>query len=136
MKEMLDLDIIEPVGDEKSEWVSPIVLVRKKDGSWRFCVDFRSLNRVTKRSSFPLPRIDDTLASMDGCSWFTSLDIKSAYWNIKEEPEDRHKTAFVVPGHGIHRFKRTPFGLKKCRRFFSIFSRKSSSSIKGRATHR
>jgi len=131
MKEMLDLDIIEPVGDEESEWVSPIVLVRKKDGSWRFCVDFRSLNRVTKRSSFPLPRIDDTLASMYGCSWFTSLDIKSAYWNIKVAPEDRNKTAFVVPGHGIHRFKRMPFGLKNAGASFQFLVEKALPVAKG-----
>ncbi|GFX50476.1 putative retrovirus-related pol polyprotein from transposon [Trichonephila clavipes] len=71
---MKNNDVIEP---SSSPWVSPIVLVRKKDGSTRFCVDYRRLNDVTKKDSYPLPRIDDTLDTLVGNTWFSTLDLKA-----------------------------------------------------------
>jgi len=91
-----------------SPWVSP-VLVSKKDGTLRFCVDYRKLNAVTVKDSYPLPRIDDLL-ELSGNAWFTTLDLKSGYWQIKIRPEDKEKTAFSV-GNGLWQFTVMPFGL-------------------------
>ncbi|GFY07046.1 retrovirus-related Pol polyprotein from transposon 412 [Trichonephila clavipes] len=88
LREMQENDIIEP---SSSPWASPIVLVRKKDGSTRFCVDYRKLNDVTKKDSYPLPRIDDTLNTLSGHKWFSTLDLKSGYWQVEIHPEDREK---------------------------------------------
>ncbi|GFW44473.1 retrovirus-related Pol polyprotein from transposon 412 [Trichonephila clavipes] len=85
---MQENDIIEP---SSSPWASPIVLVRKKDGSTRFCVDYRKFSDVTKKDSYPLPRIDDTLDTLSGHKWFSTLDLKSGYWQVEIHPEDREK---------------------------------------------
>ncbi|GFX70407.1 retrovirus-related Pol polyprotein from transposon opus [Trichonephila clavipes] len=88
LREMQENDIIEP---SSSPWASPIVLVRKKDDSTRFCVDYRKLNDVTKKDSYPLPRIDHTLDTLSGHKWFSTLDLKSGYWQVEIHPEDREK---------------------------------------------
>ena len=76
IKDMAADGVIEP---SKSPWMSPVVLVKKKDGSTRFCVDCRLLNNVTKKDSYPLPRIDDTLDTLEGCKLFSTLDLRSGY---------------------------------------------------------
>ncbi|GBO24268.1 Retrovirus-related Pol polyprotein from transposon 297 [Araneus ventricosus] len=107
VKEMVDNGIIE---ESSGPWASPIVLVKKKDGSTRFCVDYRKLNEITKKDSYPLPRIDDTLDALNGSQWFTTQDLKSGYWQVEVRPEDREKTAFTT-GQGLWQFKVMPFGL-------------------------
>ncbi|GFT92065.1 retrovirus-related Pol polyprotein from transposon 17.6 [Trichonephila clavipes] len=104
---MKNNDVIEP---SSSPWASPIVLVRKKNGSTRFCVDYRRLNDVTKKDSYPLPRIDDTLDTLAGNTWFSTLDLKSGYWQVELHPDDKEKTAFTT-GQGLWQFKVMPFGL-------------------------
>ena len=104
---MLDSDVIE---SSSSPWSSPVVLVRKKDGSVRFCVDYRKLNSVTTKDVYPLPRIDDVLDQLSGATFFTSLDLYRGYWQLPVAAQDREKTAFVTRD-GLFQFKRMPFGL-------------------------
>ena len=85
-------------------------MVTKKDGSIRFCVDYRKLNGVTLRDSYPLPRINDCLDSLCGAKWFSTLDLASGYWQMGVHPDDREKTAFTCQS-GLFQFKVLPFGL-------------------------
>ena len=110
-KKHLDLllagDVIEP---SESEWASPSVLVRKRDGTVRWCIDMRRLNDVTMKDSFPLPLIEECIDSLDGSVFFSSLDMASGYYQLEVSEEDREKTAFVIK-YGLYQFKRMPFGL-------------------------
>ena len=90
--------------------MSPMVLMRKKDGGMRFCVDFHKLNSVTKLDEFPLPRLDDTLDLLPGATYFTTLDLASGYWQVPMEKYSQEKTAFSTHS-GLQEFKRIPFGL-------------------------
>jgi hypothetical protein len=80
--EMLEAGIIRP---STSEYASPVVLVRKKDGSIRFCVDFRLLNKVTRPISYPLPRINDAMNSLGGALYFSTLDLKSGFFQVEND---------------------------------------------------
>ncbi|XP_060085241.1 uncharacterized protein LOC132564610 [Ylistrum balloti] len=105
---MLKMGVIEKAS---GPWASPIVLVKKKDGSTRFCIDYRKLNDITVKDSHPLPRIDDTLDTLSGASWFSTLDLKTEYWQVDVAEKDRQKTAFVTGYGGFWQFKVMPFGL-------------------------
>ena len=107
VEEMLSQGVIVP---SASPWASPVVLVRKKDGGIRFCVDYRKLNSVTKLDEFPLPRIDDTLDLLAGARYFTTLDLASGYWQVPMELSSQEKTAFSTHS-GLYEFKKMPFGL-------------------------
>ena len=85
-------------------------MLTKKDESKRFCVDFRALNRITKANSYPLPLIDDILALLCKAKYFSSLDLKSGYWQVLVEDNDREKTAFTCH-RGLFQFNVMPFGL-------------------------
>ena len=93
-----------------SPWSSPVVLVTKKDGGTRFCVDYRQLNDATIKDAYPLPRIDDTLDMLAGKQWFSTLDLASGYWQVSLSQEARVKTAFVTHS-GLFQFRVMPFGL-------------------------
>ena len=107
INEMLDADVIKR---SRSPWSFPVVIVDKKDGSKRFCVDFRKLNQITKKNSYPLPLIDDILALLGKAKFFASLDLKSGYWQVAMDEKDKEKTAFACH-KGLFEFNVMPFGL-------------------------
>ena len=107
IEEMESTGVIRP---SSSAWASPIVLVKKKDGGTRFCVDYRQLNSVTKKDTYPLPRIDDLLDQLGKARFFTTLDLAAGYWQIRMAPEAREKTAFATH-RGLYEFEVMPFGL-------------------------
>jgi len=105
--ELLQNDFVEPAA---SPWAYNVVLVKKKDGSFRLCVDYRRLNSVTYKDSYPLPYIDTCLGSMNGAVWFSTLDLRSGYHYIPIKATDRDKTAFITR-RGCFRYKVMLFGL-------------------------
>ena len=98
------------IRESSSPYASPIVLVRKKDGSLRMCVDYRQLNSKTRKDAFPLPRIDESLDALSGACWFSTLDLASGYNQVPVTEADRPKTAFCTP-FGLFEWNRMPFGL-------------------------
>ena len=112
VQKMLDKGVISP---SQSPWSSPVVLVPKKSGNgvpkYRFCVDFRALNAVTKYDSYPLPRFEETTSTLSGSKYFSVLDCYSGFWQINIHEPHREKTAFSVPSLGHYQFNRLPYGL-------------------------
>ena len=106
VEDMLAIGIIP---ESNSAWSSPTVLVKKKDGTTRFCIDYRRLNQVTKVDAYPLPHIEDSL-TLGGARFFCSLDLASGYWQVEMDVADREKTAFVTQG-GLYKLTVMPFGL-------------------------
>ena len=104
---MLTANIICP---SRSPWSFPKVVFGKKNGSKRFCTDFRKLNNITKQLSWPLPVIDGMVASLDEAKYFTTLDLKSGYWQIPLDDQDKEKTAFCCH-RGLYEYNVMPFGL-------------------------
>ena len=105
--DMQQQGIIEPC---QSEWASNIVLVKKKDGSVRFCVDYRKLNDITRKDAYPLPRIDTCLDRLSGSVWYSTFDLRSGFHQVEVDPADVNKTTFICH-RGTFRFPRMPFGL-------------------------
>ena len=98
------------IQESASPWTSPVVMVRKKDGTMRFCVDYRRLNAITRKDVFPLPRIDDLLEQLSGKYLFSTFDAHRGYWQIPVSDDSRPKTAFATH-EGLYEFRVMPFGL-------------------------
>jgi len=107
VKEMIKAGVVEP---SNSPWTSNLVVVKKKDGSFRYCVDYRKINSVTRRDTYPLPRIDACLDALSGAKLFSAFDLRSSYHQVPMHENDADKMTFIVRT-GTYRFKRVPFGL-------------------------
>ena len=117
VERMLQDNIIE---SSKSPWASPVVLVSKKDGSIRFCIDYRRLNQLTKKDVYPLPRLDDSLAALSGNKFFTTLDLTSGYNQIPMDSGSKELTAFIT-SNDLYQYKVMPFGLSNSPATFQRF---------------
>lgn len=106
-EKMLKEGIIRP---SSSPWSSPVVIVKKKDGTPRFCVDYRKINSITEKDVYPLPRIDEIIEQLSQSSWYTKLDLKNGYFQAPISEQDKKKTAFATPD-GLFEFNRLPQGL-------------------------
>lgn len=107
IRKLLDTRVIR---ESCSPFASPIVIVRKRDGSLRLCVDYRLLNSKTRKDAFPLPRIEESLDALCGAQWFSTIDLASGYHQVAVTEQDKMKTAFCTP-FGLFEFERMPFGL-------------------------
>ena len=99
------------IRESSSPWASPIVLVKKKDGKIRTCIDYRQLNKVTRKDAFPLPKVQECLDALSGSAIFTTLDLTSGYHQVSIKESDIPKTAFVSARKGLFEFVSAPFGL-------------------------
>lgn len=108
LDKMLELGV---VSKSCSPWASPVLLVKKASGELRFCFDGRKLNSVTKKDAYPLPHVDHILNKLSGARYLSSIDLKSAFWQIPLEESSKEKTAFVIPSRGLYNFNVMPFGL-------------------------
>ena len=108
LRDMLEAGVIHP---SQSPWCNMVILVRKKDSTLHFCMDFRHVNACMKKDSYPLPQIQEVLESMAGSAHFLSMDFKSGFWQIKMALELQQYMAFMVGNLGFYKFTRMPFGL-------------------------
>ena len=107
-EKLIEMGVLEP---SDSNWASCLHMVRKKNGDWRPCGDYRLLNTRTKSDNYPIPNLHDFAGQLKDCTIFSTLDIRMGYHNIPIKKEDRHKTALITP-FGLFQYKRMPFGLK------------------------
>ena len=115
------------ISEGKGAWSSFVVLVKNKDGSWRFCVDYRQLNEVTAKDAYPLPQIDESLDSLGHSKHFSALDLTSGYWQAELKEDAKEKTAFTTL-NGLYQWEVLPFGLTSAP---STFERLMETALRG-----
>ena len=111
MAHLQEIPDIGAIQKSYSPWASTVVLVQEKDGSLRFCIDFRKLNNWTIKDTYLLPHIDEALDSLQCSKWFSSLDLKLGYWQVKIDEESKPLTAFIMGPLGFYKYERMPFRL-------------------------
>ena len=116
VQQVLSSSVIHP---SNSSWASPVVIVKKKDGSLRICVDFRQLNAAIMKDAHPIPCIDNLLDALHGARWFSTLDLKSGYWQVPIQEQDKEKTAFHTSIGQLFEYNQVPFGLCNAPNTFS-----------------
>jgi hypothetical protein len=132
VRDMLASGVIER---SDSEYCSPVVLVRKKDGTVRFCTDYRRLNQNTKDEAAPLPRIQEVLRDFGTAQVYSSMDLKSGYWQIPMEPASKHLTAFATPDGATYQYRVMPFGLKNAPATFQKLMTRVLAGLLGKCVH-
>jgi hypothetical protein len=132
INEMLAAGVI---GRSESEYCSPVVLVKKKDGTVRFCTDYRRLNALTKDEAAPLPRIQEVLRDFGTAQVFSSIDLKSGYWQIPMDPASKHLTAFATPDGATYQYRAMPFGLKNAPATFQKLMTGVLGGLLGKCAH-
>lgn len=125
INELLEAGIIK---ESESSFASPVILVKKKNGDYRMCVDYRALNAITVKDRYPLPNIDDQVSKLAGKQFFTSLDMAQGYHQLRINPDDTHKTAFITP-QGHFEYNRIPFGLANAPSVFMRLINKIVESV-------
>ena len=118
IEEKIDKGVIAP---SKNPYSSPIVMVPRKDGMNRICIEYCKLNEITTMEAYPLPRIGQTIEALQGAGYFTSLDLACGYWQVPVAEEDRHKIAFCTPEGDLYEFVKMPFGLTNAPATFQRF---------------
>ena len=98
VEKMLQEGVIQP---SNSPWSAPIVMTKRKNGEYRFCIDFRRLNKLSKKDAYPLPQVNATLDTLKGAKYITTIDLRNGYWQVALTEESRPLTAFTVPGGAI-----------------------------------
>ena len=132
VQQMLPRDVIRP---SNSPWASPVVMAKKKDSSLRFCVDFCQLNAATVKDAHPLPRIDDLLDALHWARWFSTLDLKSGYWQVPVMERDKEKTAFRTSSGQLYKFNQVPFVLCNAPATFSRLMDHASLASTGKRAY-
>lgn len=126
LEQMVQCGVIRP---SESPWASGVVLVRKKDGRLRFCVDYRQLNQRTVRDAYALPRIEETMDNLVGAKYFSCLDLRAGYYHVEVDEGDKPKTAFTAGPLGFWEFNRLPFGLTNAPATFQRIIEKSMGEL-------